>query len=128
MLGMEHFLIPLRPMNTEAYFQPSVAQVNGAAGTLGVPQRAETSLRQSGFGLSPADTLSPTSNYSADHPKVQIFHPSQAPSGQITENILMARALMSPAFAHSGAASKMARLSNMFQDLPRFGSAVNLVS
>jgi hypothetical protein len=51
MLGMEHFLIPLRPMNTETYFQPSVAQVNGAAGTLGVPQRAETSLRQSGFGL-----------------------------------------------------------------------------
>jgi hypothetical protein len=40
----------------------------------------------------------------------------------------MARALMAPAYAHSGAATKMALLSNMFQDLPRFGSAVNLLS
>ena len=121
-------MLPLRPMITEPYFQPQSAPSKEVAGTVGLTQRAQPSLRQSAFGLGPANSLNTTPSYSAEHQKVQIFHPSQAPSAQITENLLMARALMAPAYAHSGAASKMARLSNMFQDLPRFGSAINLLS
>lgn len=84
-----------------------------------------------------AETLLPAVNvgderelaraYNSDASKIQIYHPSQAPSGISTENALLAKALMSPVFAHSSAATKMARLSNMFQDAPRFGSAVDLL-
>lgn len=95
---------------------------------LGVSQLSEPSLRQSGFGMGPVESLNASQSYSTHYPKVQIFHPGQAPSAQTTENVLMAKALMSPAFVHSGAASKIARLSNMFQDLPRFGTALNLLT
>ena len=121
-------MVPLRPIASEPYFQPQHAPVTALAGAIGVTDKPQTSLRQTHFGVGPTESLITVPNYIADHPKVQIFHPSQAPSAQITENLIMARALMAPAYAHSGAATKMARLSNMFQDLPRFGSAVNLLS
>lgn len=121
-------MVPLRPIANEPYFQPQPVPVAALVGASGVTEKSQTSLRQTHFGMGPTETLNSTPSYNQDHPKVQIFHPSQAPSGQITENLLIARALMAPAYAHSGAATKMARLSNMFQDLPRFGSAVNLLS
>ena len=121
-------MLPLRPMASEPYLQAQSAPAAALAGAVSVTERSQSSLRQTPFGLGPTESLNTTPSYNADHPKVQIFHPSQAPSAQITENLLIARALMAPAYAHSGAATKMARLSNMFQDLPRFGSAVNLLS
>ena len=117
---MESMLVPLRPIASEPYFQSQPAPVTALAGAIGVTEKAQTSLRQTHFGLGQTESLNTTPSYNADHPKVQIFHPNQAPSAQITENLIMARALMAPAYAHSGAATKMARLSNMFQDLPRF--------
>ena len=125
---MEPLLVPLRPIASEPYFQPQPAPVTALSGAIGVTEKSQTSLRQTYFGVGPTESLNTTPSYNADHPKVQIFHPGQAPSAQITENLIIARALMAPAYAHSGAATKMARLSNMFQDLPRFGSAVNLLS
>ena len=125
---MEPLLVPLRPIASEPYFRPHSAQVTALADSVDVSEKSHASLRQTHFGVSPTESLNTAPSYSADHPKFQIFHPSQAPSAQITENLLMARALMAPAYAHSGAASKMARVSNMFQDLPRFGSAINILS
>lgn len=92
------------------------------------PPFGAPTLRQTSQGLPALDQLDASATYSANHPRVQIYHPSQAPSAQSTENALMARALLSQSFAHSGAATKIARISNMFLDAPRFGSAVNLLS
>jgi hypothetical protein len=59
--------------------------------------------------------------------EVTIFHPSLGPSAEITENALMARALMSPAYVHDSAATRMARVSTMMNKAsPRFGQAVDV--
>lgn len=92
------------------------------------PPFGAPTLRQTSQGLPALDQLDASATYSANHPRVQIYHPSQAPSAQSTENALMARALLSQPYAHSGAATKIARISNMFLDAPRFGTAVNLLS
>ena len=92
------------------------------------PPFGAPTLRQTSQGLPALDQLDASATYSNNHTRVQIYHPSQAPSAQSTENALMARALLSQPFAHSGAATKIASISNMFLDAPRFGSAVNLLS
>jgi hypothetical protein len=121
-------LLPINASSTPYPGQAQMADATVAArSALEVPYNAP-SLRQTGFGVSATDNLEPAPRFSAGHPKVQIYHPSQAPSAQTTENVLMARALLMQPFAHSGAATKIARLSNMFQDAPRFGTAVNLLS
>ena len=61
-------------------------------------------------------------------PRSVVLHPAQAPSAVATENALMARSLMAPLYIHDSAASRVARLSNMLRDAPRFGAAVNLLA
>jgi len=58
----------------------------------------------------------------------RILHPSQAPSAITSENALWARALNLPVYVHDSAASRMARLSNILRDAPRFGQAVNILA
>ncbi len=59
--------------------------------------------------------------------EVTIFHPSLGPSTEITENALMARALLSPTYMHDSAATRMARVSTMpNRELPRFGGVVDV--
>lgn len=105
----------------------SPAQTGAVSEPVRLPHVAPT-LRQTGYGLPATEAFEASVPYSAKHPKVQIYHPASAPSAQVTENVLMAKALLSQPFAHSGAATKIARISNMFQDAPRFGNAVNILS
>lgn len=121
-------MLPLTPLNMGAPGEsaPSLLGNNSAVSRPATVSAPTT--RQTGFGVTAPEVMNAAHHYTADHPKVQIYHPSQAPSGQTTENALMAKALMSQPYAHSGAATKIARISNMFLDAPRFGSAVNLVS
>lgn len=59
--------------------------------------------------------------------EVTIFHPKLGPSTEITENALMARALLSPTFMHDSAATRIARVSTMpNREMPRFGGAVDV--
>lgn len=121
-------MLPLTPLNIGAPGEsaPSLLGQNSSISrTAGV---STPTMRQTGFGVTAPNVMNAAHHYTPDHPRVQIYHPSQAPSGQTTENALMAKALMSQPYAHSGAATKIARISNMFLDAPRFGSAVNLIS
>lgn len=121
-------MLPLTPLNIGAPGESAPSIIRQQSIVSGIAPASTPSLRQTGFGVAAPDVAVATPHYTADHPKVQIYHPSQAPSGQSTENALMAKALMSRPFAHSGAATKIAQISNMFLDAPRFGSAVNLLS
>ena len=58
----------------------------------------------------------------------RIYHPGQAPSAIATENALVARSILAPVYVHDSAASKMARLSNLHRDAPRYGALVNLLA
>jgi len=55
-------------------------------------------------------------------------HPRQAPSGVSSEQFLAARALLSPAFQHSVMATKIARISNLHAEAPRFRDQIDIVA
>lgn len=84
-------------------------------------------MRQTLEGVTPTFALDRGNRQQTNRPEVTIFHPSLGPSAQITENALMARALLSPAYVHDSAATRMARVSTMMNRAsPRFGGAVDV--
>ena len=84
-------------------------------------------MRQTLEGIPPALALERGKRSEGHRAEVTIFHPSLGPSAQITENALMARALLSPTYVHDSAATRMARVSTMLnRALPRFGGAVDV--
>ena len=63
-----------------------------------------------------------------DAPQALIYHPKQAPSAITSENFLNARALLSAGFTHNVAQTKMARISNLYRDAPRFRNHVDILA
>ena len=63
-----------------------------------------------------------------DAPQTLIYHPKQAPSAVTSENFLNARALLSAGFTHNVAQTKMARISNLYRDAPRFRNHVDILA
>ena len=57
---------------------------------------------------------------------LKIYHPRMAPSAVPAENASAARALMSAHFIHNAAATKAARVSNLYQDPPRFENVIDV--
>lgn len=84
-------------------------------------------MRQTLEGVLPALALDRGHRDKTHRAEVTIFHPSLGPSSEITENALMARALLSPAYVHDSAATRMARVSTMLNKaVPQFGGAVDV--
>tara|TARA_B100001093_G_scaffold420025_1_gene411788 strand:+ start:664 stop:1029 length:366 start_codon:yes stop_codon:yes gene_type:complete len=57
-----------------------------------------------------------------------ISHPRQAPSAVSSEQFLSARSLMAPVFQHNILATKMARISNLHAEAPRFRDQIDLLA
>ena len=57
----------------------------------------------------------------------RIYSPRQAPSAITSENFLAARASLSPGFVHNAAQSNIARISNMYRDVPRFRNEIDIL-
>lgn len=84
-------------------------------------------MRQTLEGISPAMALDRSKRSQAHRAEVTIYHPALGPSSEITENALRARALLSPAYVHDSAATRMARVSTMPNiAFPRFGGAIDI--
>jgi hypothetical protein len=60
-------------------------------------------------------------------PHAQIYHPRQAPSSISSENFLAARASFSPGFLHSMAQTNIARVSNLYRDIPQFKNELDIL-
>jgi hypothetical protein len=98
-------------------------QSSGQAGNA----RSMPDMRQTLEGVLPALALDRSHREKANRAEVTIFHPSLGPSSEITENALMARSLLSPAYIHDSAATRMARVSTMMNKAsPQFGGAVDV--
>lgn len=83
-------------------------------------------LRQTLEGVMPAQAFDRSKRFE-QRAEITIFHPALGPSAEITENALMARALLSPTYMHDSAATRMARVSTMpNRELARFGGAVDV--
>ena len=73
---------------------------------------------QSGSRLGP--------NYS-NMPRARIYHPKQSPSAISSENFLHARAALNPGFVHNAAQTNIARVSNLYQDVPQFKNDLDIL-
>ena len=68
----------------------------------------------------------PGSNY-PNMPHARIYHPRQAPSAILSENFLQARASLNPGFVHNSLQTNIARLSNLYRDVPQFKNTLDIL-
>ena len=83
------------------------------------------------YGSSAAQSVQPTHPSTANHldlPHARIYHPKQAPSAITSENFLAARAMMNPGHTHNAAQTNIARVSNLYRDIPRFRNEIDILA
>ena len=76
------------------------------------------------------EVLHSASNLASGYPKMphaKIYHPRQAPSTISSENFLAARASLSPGFLHNVAQTNIARISNLYRDIPQFKNDLDIL-
>lgn len=66
------------------------------------------------------------SNY-PNMPHARIYHPRQAPSAVLSENFLQARAGLNPGLVHNGLQTNIARVSNLYKDVPQFKNTLDIL-
>ena len=66
------------------------------------------------------------SNY-PNMPHARIYHPRQAPSAVLSENFLQARAGLNPGLVHNGVQTNIARVSNLYKDVPQFKNTLDIL-
>tara|TARA_B100001250_G_scaffold351884_1_gene324273 strand:+ start:176 stop:550 length:375 start_codon:yes stop_codon:yes gene_type:complete len=84
--------------------------------------------RQTSLGLSKLDQSSKTSGDYEKWKKSKVFHPRQGYSAVLTENFLKAKAGFEPVYMHSLSATKLALMSIMDKDKPRYSEQVNILA
>ena len=67
-----------------------------------------------------------TQNY-PNMPHARIYHPKQSPSSISSENFLQARATLNPGFVHNVAQTNIARVSNLYRDVPQFKNELDIL-
>jgi hypothetical protein len=60
-------------------------------------------------------------------PQARIYHPKQAPSAVMSENFLTARAALNPGFMQNVAQTNIARVSNLYRDIPEFKNDLDIL-
>ncbi|MDA7560651.1 hypothetical protein N8860_02740 [Alphaproteobacteria bacterium] len=83
------------------------------------------------YGSSAPHGIPPTHPSGANHldlPHARIYHPKQAPSAIMSENFLAARAMMQPGFTHNAAQTNIARISNLYKEVPRFRNEIDILA
>jgi hypothetical protein len=85
-------------------------------------------LRQTVSGV---EVLHPSSNLPQNYhsmPQARIYHPKQAPSAVMSENFLTARAALNPGFMQNVAQTNIARVSNLYRDIPEFKNDLDILA
>ena len=84
-------------------------------------------LRQTVSGV---EVIHPSSNLPQNYhamPRARIYHPKQAPSAVMSENFLTARAALNPGFVQNEAQTNIARVSNLYRDIPQFKNELDIL-
>ncbi len=93
-----------------------------------LPATIVPSYQQSAYGLEPASPGSSSRPFRRSMPEQVIWHPRQAPSSITSEQFFSARQLLSPGFMNNAAATKIARISNLHADAPRFSGQIDILA
>ena len=76
------------------------------------------------------EVLHASSQLGPNHPNMphaRIYHPKQSPSAISSENFLQARAALNPGFVHNTAQTNIARVSNLYRDVPQFKNDLDIL-
>ena len=76
------------------------------------------------------DILHPSNHLGPNYPNIphaRIYHPRQAPSAVLSENFLQARAGLNPGLVHNGVQTNIARVSNLYKDVPQFKNTLDIL-
>ena len=106
----------------------NVVPSHNAATAMPVAANSMPSLRQTGYGLEAVGEGSASHKEYGQRPLTVISHPRHAPSAITSEQFVNARAAMAPGFIHQTAASKAARISNLYADTPRFSQQIDILA
>ena len=94
----------------------------GAEGANAVPDS-----RQTFHGLKPINGLDSTrANFGRQ--RAMIFSPNLSPSAVTTESALQSRSMMAPEFQHNMLATRIARISNLMAEAPRFKRQIDILA
>ena len=80
--------------------------------------------------VSGVEVIHPSSNLPQNYhamPRARIYHPKQAPSAVMSENFLTARAALNPGFVQNVAQTNIARVSNLYRDIPQFKNELDIL-
>ena len=80
--------------------------------------------------ISGVDVLHSSNNLGSNYPNMphaRIYHPRQAPSAILSENFLQARASLNPGLVHNSLQTNIARLSNLYRDVPQFKNTLDIL-
>lgn len=106
----------------------STASASAAAGMAFAANIVPTD-RQTQFGVAAKSDSSPLSrDYTGQPQPMLIRHPRQAPSAISSESFLAAKSLLAPVFQHNMMATKIARISNLYAEAPRFRDQVDILA
>jgi hypothetical protein len=76
------------------------------------------------------ELIHPTNTLPANYPNMphaRIYNPNQAPSSISSESFLAARAGLGPGFMHNAAQTNIARISNLYKDVPQFQNQLDIL-
>jgi len=112
---------PLRP-GPESGLGQSVSRTAGisSASLMPTPRQTPSGVEV----IHPGSALQ--QNYQT-MPQARIYHPKQAPSAIMSENFLAARAALNPGFVQNTAHTNIARVSNLYRDVPRFRNELDIL-
>ena len=80
--------------------------------------------------VSGVEVLRESNNLGSNYPNMphaRIYHPRQAPSAVLSENFLQARAGLNPGLVHNALQTNIARLSNLYRDVPQFKNTLDIL-
>lgn len=110
--------LPRTPRNTGSSASGSASPVSAS----GMPTERQTlngvEILDAGSRLGP--------NYPG-MPHARIYHPKQSPSAISSENFLQSRAALNPGFLHNVAQTNIARVSNLYRDVPQFENELDIL-
>ena len=119
---------PLSGPNTQTS-RPS--EIRGENDKLSVQQSLATSMpsdRQTSLGVLQVDANKPSSGDYDAWKKSRIFNPKQTSVAITAENYLKAKAGFEPVYMHNIAATKLALMSVMDKEKPRYSEKVNILA
>ena len=124
-------MVIINSLNSPNVHSNRSSEVKGPDPRVVVKQSLATSMpseRQTSLGVLQVDAGKSSSGDYDAWKKSRIFNPRQTPIAVTAENFLKAKAGFEPIYMHNIAATKMALMSVMDKEKPRYNERVNILA